>query len=85
MSRPPLTALARPRASDPPVYRCACGCGAYASRGFPGDIWFTREHVPPDLRFPWEPGYVAPAVTAEPAPPSSPPGGAAASSQPELF
>ena len=45
---------------DPPVYRCACGCGEYADRGYPGDRWYATAHVPPYLRFAWETGACSP-------------------------
>ncbi|SFG92624.1 hypothetical protein [Methylobacterium gossipiicola] len=56
------------QASTRPVYYCACGCGAYASRGFPNDIWYATAHVPPTMRFPWERGYEPPPAEA-PVPP----------------
>ena len=59
----PLTALGR-LAADPTVNRC--GCGAFAHRGFPNGVWFATRCVPPALRFPWEPGYLAPAAEAPP-------------------
>lgn len=80
----PLTALGR-QASDPIVQRCLCGCGAFATRGFPNDAWYAARCVPPALRFPWEPGYAAPAPDPAPLPSPPPDGGAAAASQPELF
>ena len=84
--RPPLTALGRRPRADPPEYRCACGCGAVASRGFPGNIHYAWTCVPAHLRLPSEPGYAPlPAPPADPAAPIPSPGGAAASIQPELF
>jgi len=68
---PKLIALPSAQASARPVYCCACGCGAYASRGFPNDVWYAAAHVPPTMRFPWEAGYVAPAAEA-PVPPRTP-------------
>lgn len=63
-----LVALGRP-VHQPAVYRCACGCGAYACRGFPNDVWCAAGCVPPAMRFPWEAGYVARASADElPAP-----------------
>lgn len=60
----PLTGLgARPTIPDLP--RCACGCRRAASRGFPGDVHYAFTCVPPALRFPWEPGYAAPAAAPE--------------------
>lgn len=70
----PLTALGR-QASDPIVQRCACGCAAFATRGFPNELWYAARCVPPALRFPWEVGYVAPVETpiavSNPATPSA--------------
>ncbi len=60
----PLTGLgSRPTIPDLPP--CACGCGRAASRGFAGDVHYAHACVPPTLRFPWEPGYAAPAVAPE--------------------
>ncbi|MGX9980298.1 hypothetical protein [Methylobacterium fujisawaense] len=60
----PLTGLgSRPAIPDLP--RCACGCRRAASRGFPGDVHYAHTCVPPALRFPWEPGYEAPAAAPE--------------------
>lgn len=43
---------------------CACGSTRDASRGYPNDVWYCAPCVPPELRFPWERGYAAPAVAA---------------------
>ena len=61
----PLTGLGS-RSPIPDLPRCACGCRHAASRGFPGDVHYAHTCVPPALRFPWEPGYAAPAAAPEP-------------------
>ena len=60
----PLTGLGS-RSSIPDLPRCACGCRRSASRGFPGDVHYAHTCVPPALRFPWEPGYAAPAAAPD--------------------
>lgn len=56
----PLTALGR-RAVNPAPHVCAaCGSTRDACRGYPNDVWYCAPCVPPELRFPHEPGYVAP-------------------------
>lgn len=69
---PKLTGFPTAPTSTRPVYRCACGCGAYASRGFPNDVWYAAPHVPATMRFPWERGYEAPPAEAAPIAPASP-------------
>ena len=44
----------------------ACGSTRDACRGYPNDVWYCAPCVPPELRFPHEPGYAAPAVAAAP-------------------
>ena len=60
-----LTGLAvRERASMQP--RCACGCGGYASFGFPGGLWFAHRHIPAELLAPPAPSGPAEAVPTRP-------------------
>lgn len=48
------------RGSWPAPHVChACGSTRNACRGYPGDAWYCTPCVPPELRFPWEPGYAA--------------------------
>lgn len=44
----------------------ACGSTRNASRGYSSDIWYCAPCVPPELRFPWEAGYAAPASATTP-------------------
>lgn len=43
-----------------------CSSTHDACRGYPNDVWYCAPCVPPDLRFPWEPGYAAPARPVAP-------------------
>lgn len=43
-------------------HRCACGCGGYASFGFPGGLWFAWKHIPAELLAP--PAPIGPAEAA---------------------
>ena len=46
----------------------ACGSTRNASRGYPNDVWYYAPCVPPELRYPWEPGYLSPATALAVAP-----------------
>ena len=46
----------------------ACGSSRDACRGFPNDVWYCAPCVPPELRYPWEPGYAPVPTPATPSP-----------------
>lgn len=51
----------------PAPHVCAdCGSTRDACRGYPNDVWYCAPCVPPELRFPHEAGYAAPAFADAP-------------------
>ena len=66
MATQPLDFGAR-RGFWPAPHVCrACSSTRDASRGYPNDVWYCAPCAPPELRFPWEPGFVAPAAAMPP-------------------